>query len=207
MFQPTDKSAESLSSDSNGKSRFPIEELQEALEIDSVPVVEDFVDIEIDHDVTERHFDDHRFVARFFAGVTLAIGLITIAPTVYFVVNWFAIDSTLPIPRWTFLMVFLGLLHLVYAIYVLQVSDYSTLQMLALFQLALVCVYGFVVAAVLLDAQQGDVVRFLQLPYGLTRTAAIWCGAMFSITTLCCYLSGRESMMWKKRLEHRAVNR
>jgi len=168
------------------------------------PVIEEEILIEIDPAFPKQR-DDEAILARFFGSCVLCIGVLTIVPAVYFWILTNAqevvgdprvIDS---LSRWAYVLGFLGAMHVLYGLYVMQLVDYGALQMLSIFMLAVTCLYGFVAMSLWLDPGNGKVVRFLQLPEVLKSRAMIWCGIMFGISALGCYLFGRESMMWKRR--------
>lgn len=164
----------------------------------SAPSVEEEILIEIETD-SRKHGDDYRVLSKFIGMSVLVIGILSVVPTIYFVASWASSDEVTPIPRWTYLITFLAALHILYAVYIYMIADYSALGALAAFLLIVTCFYGFIVAAILLDDGSGRVVQFLQLPATLTSRAAIWSGFMFSISALCCFLFGRESIIWRKR--------
>jgi hypothetical protein len=127
------------------------------------------------------------------------IGLASIVPAVW---QWIMIsrsDDFQGIPRWVYLLGFSGGLHVCYALFVSQIGDYSALQSLAVFLLVATCVYGFVGIALWLGDNEQFAVRFIQISAVLKPRAAIWCGIMFSVSALGCFLFGREAVVWRRR--------
>ncbi len=167
-----------------------------------LPVVDTDIRIEIDRSARQqaRHQrDDDRFLIRFFAVCIFMIGLTTIVPSLYQWIEISQADAIQSIPRWVYVLGFAGSLHLLYSLLLYQVEDYSALQSLAVFLLVVTCAYGFVGVTLWLGDANGPVPRFLQLPSVLRPRAAIWCGIMFGISALGCYLLGREAIIFRRR--------
>lgn len=179
----------------------PTEEILKAIgdaKVAAAPLIDQEFSIEIDTDARDNR-DAYQFLSRFFGVCVAMIGLITVLPAIYSLVIWIQADENLALPRWIYLVGFIGALHLLYAIYTIQIADYSSLQALAVFLLVFTCLYGFVAAALLLEDGQGLVMDFLQLPTSMVTRAAIWSGIMFCVTAMSCYLFGREAILWRKR--------
>lgn len=162
------------------------------------PIIEEEILIEIDAPGRERKSDE-QILARFFGICVIMIGLITILPSIYYLVVLATADAGQAVPRWAYFIGFLGAVHLLYGIYIWQLLDYSAMQMLSAFMLIATCLYGFTGMALMLDEGDSAVATFLQLPEVLKQRAMIWCGIMFGITALACYLFGREAMSWHRR--------
>jgi hypothetical protein len=175
--------------------------LQEVVPPASSPVIEEEILIRIDTADRDRRSDD-LVVARFFGVCVLVIGVIPVFPAAYY---WLLLagENTGPVPKWIWTILFVAALHGLYGIYVLQLTDYSALQMLSVFLLAMTCMYGFAGMSLILGEGSGQVARFLQIPTVLQQQAVIWCGIMFGLTALVCYLSGREAMAWQRRHQMR----
>lgn len=178
-----------------------VEEIQRALE--SLTTGDSRIsdpDIRIDVDYHGRDSgDDDRFLMRFYGICILLIGLATIVPCVFQWAQMAQADRIEPVPRWVYLLGFAGLLHVLYAVFLIQVFDYSAVQSVAAFLLVVTCVYGFLVVSLLLGDANGNIPLFLQLPLALQTRAAIWCGLMSGISALGCYLLGREAIVYRRR--------
>ena len=169
----------------------------------NAPIIEEEILIEIDSS-HRSHREDDALLARFFGICVIMVGVLTVLPAIYF---WIISsgDQTLPsgetqfISRWAYIIGFLGMVHVLYGIYIMQLVDYSALQMLSAFLLLVTCIYGFAGMSLLLDDGNGVVATFLQLPVVLKSRAMIWCGIMFGVTAISCYLFGREAVFWRRR--------
>lgn len=166
---------------------------------DSVPTID--LDFRIEIDRTEdKRSDDDRFLLRFFGACVLMIGLTTVVPAVWHWINISQGDTFQVVPRWAWFLGFAGGLHCLYAFFVSQIEDYSALQSLAAFLLVVTCVYGFFGIALWLGDNNGVVSRFLQVSSVHETRAAAWCGVMFGVSALGCYLFGREAVIWRRRI-------
>jgi hypothetical protein len=173
--------------------------LRHDLAAKNAPVIDLDFRIEIDRTEDKRN-DDERFLLQFFGACVLMIGLTTVVPAVW---HWIVIsqsDTFQAVPRWAWLLGFAGGLHCLYAFYVSQIEDYSALQSLAAFLLVVTCVYGFLGIALWLGDNNGVIARFLQVAAVHETRAAAWCGVMFGVSALGCYLFGREAVIWRRRI-------
>ena len=166
--------------------------------VPEMPVILPEIRIELDKsDRTQR--DDDRFLIRFYAICVLMIGLVTIVPALYQWIQISQADGLGVVPRWAYLLGFVGGLHLLYAILLFQVDDYSAIQSLAVFLLVVTCMYGFLAVTLTLGGAAGSMARLLEVPSVLRPRASIWCGLMFGISALSCFLLGREAVILRRR--------
>ena len=136
----------------------------------------------------------------FFGFCVIAIGVVSLMPALYFGIVFADAESEMPIARWACVAAFVGGVHLLYGVYITQLVDYSAMQMLAVFiMLVVTCLYGFTGMSLMLDDGDGRIANLLQIPFALKRQAMIWCGIMFGVNALACYLFGREAMAWQRR--------
>lgn len=188
-----------MSSDRNKNRQDELQDVFRGIVQDaSIPVIEEEILIEIDPSFQNRR-DDGAVLSRFFGICVLMIGVVTVLPSIYYWIVSSSEGNWQFVARWAYIIGFLGAVHVLYGIYTMQLVDYSALQSLSVFLLIVTCVYGFTGMSLLLDEGNGVVARFLQLPEVLKTRAMIWCGIMFGITALGCYLFGREAMFWRRR--------
>ncbi|MGI9519029.1 MAG: hypothetical protein ACR2NP_18395 [Pirellulaceae bacterium] len=176
-------------------------ELQQALENvlpDTAPVIEEELQIRIDESSSRTRNDD-RYLARFFGICVAMIGLVTVLPAIYNWVTTASGDEFQSVARWAWLLGFFGALHLVYSLFAIQIADYGALDALAGFLLVVTCIYGFMGMSLMLDDGSGKVTSFLQVSLVMKTRATMWCGVMFAISALACYLFGREALIWRRR--------
>jgi len=96
------------------------------------------------------------------------------------------------------LQIFVAVLHIVYALFLLQVPDWATLRSIAIVMLAFAFVFGVFSMGLLTSGSNGMLAQFLQVPGSLGRQACIWCVTMLVLATLASYLAGRESAAWQR---------
>jgi hypothetical protein len=180
-------------SDSNSDINFDFSQLTEDRHIEGsdVPIVIGAGDRITIH-------DDRTLLVKFFAFCLALLGLVMALPAAW---HWWHLSGEFlvqPLPRWVFLLLFVGGLHVVYAFFLFQVVDWSALWSVAIVMVVLTAVYGFVAAGVWLDEGRGPIVRFLQVPNAFMRNATIWTLVMVCISGLSGYIFGREAIVWKQ---------
>lgn len=162
----------------------------------------EFEGIQIDDEGVAIRFDyEFRFLSQFFAMCIGVMGLVLIVPSLLAWSGW----AVLPVEplgsRWIFIMIFLGALHIVYAIFLFQVQDRSALWSVSLFLLLVGCVHGVFTAGTWLDGGSGPVSRFLQLPPSETAAVTLWCFLHLCFSALLSYLCGRQALRWYQRVQ------
>lgn len=163
------------------------------------PAIDTEIRIEVDAELTRPQRSDDRFIRWFFAIVVLIAGLAAVGVAVYYLTVWSTSGDMWVLPRWIYLLGLVGAIHVLYALFVLSVDDYSALFSLAVFLLVITCVYGFVGAAMAIDGGVGPVSRFLQVTVSFRPRATGWCGIMFGLSALVCYMVGREAFLWRRK--------
>ena len=163
--------------------------------IDSIAVAPSRTDTQ---HVADQQKKDHKTLARFYGFCIATLGLVSLVPAIIMLIKINQADMSATTPRWIYLLIFVGALHVVYAVYLIQIADWSALWSVSIMMLVATFFYGIFSTAILLDDGFGPVVRFLQLSVAQMRGAAIWCliGLCFSVLT--SYLCGRESLQWRR---------
>ena len=165
--------------------------------IDIDPTREKVASGELLSDRVLRSRQDRVWISRFVALLLFGLGIANFVPVI--MTDFFENDLVLQkIPRWMYLLPFLGLLHLVYSIFLFQIPDWSALRSASVFQLICAALFGFVSVALLLGAGNGEVATFLELPFDLLQRAMIWCLVMLLVELAGSYVSGTEAASWKK---------
>lgn len=108
------------------------------------------------------------------------------------------IDESLGISRWAYLLLLLGLVQVAYAIYVVQLPDWSTVWVIAVMSLIVASGYAMFLAVTLLASHQSSVLRALDLHRVAEGRAGGWCFIMLCTTCLTAYFAGRLSVRWRR---------
>ena len=162
----------------------------------------DFESIQIDEDDFEdRSEDECRFLSQFYAACIGVMGMVLIVPSLLAWGGWSALPVEPLGSRWIFIMIFLGALHIVYAVFLFQIQDRSALWPVSIFLLLVGCIHGIFTAGTWLDQGNGPVSRFLQLPPTETAAVTLWCFLHLCFSVLLSYLCGRHALRWKLRLQ------
>ena len=162
----------------------------------------DFDGIQLDDiGFEDRSDEDLRILSQFYAACIGFMGLVLIFPSLLAWSGW----SVLPVEplgsRWIFIMIFLGALHIVYAIFLFQIQERAALWAVSFFLLFVACLHGVFTAGTWLDQGYGPVSRFFQLPPTETAAVTLWCFLHLCFSALLSYLCGRHALRWKRKLQ------
>lgn len=141
---------------------------------------------------------DRVVLTRFLSVCLIVVGIVNVVPAIMFWVQFNDIDQVDPIPRWVYLQVFAALLHVVYAVFLAQLADWSALQAVSWSMLAIAMAFGLLSTGLITGDGNGFVAKFLGLQGAMVRRAGLWCVAMLCVATLASYLGGRESARWQR---------
>lgn len=144
---------------------------------------------------------DRKVLARVFAICLCLVALINMVPAIYHWYHWNLQSDSMPLPRWIYILVFVGALHVVYAFFLFQINDWSAMRAVSIAMLAIAFVFGVISTGLLMGGGDGNLSSFLGIPFMLIRQASIWCVAMLVLATLMSYWGGREATNWQ-RAEH-----
>ena len=111
--------------------------------------------------------------------------------------------------RWAVGILLLGILQLCYAIYLLQVPDWSSARVVSFVTLAVATVYALMAGMRMLAGTGNRVMESLELDGNLfsSRQESLWCLAMVLLTGTLSYLAGRVSIQWSRRAAARGTRR
>ena len=141
---------------------------------------------------------DRKMILKFFAVCLCVVGAVNLAPAIYYWVQWSQNVDSPALPRWIYLQAFVAAVHVIYAVYLIQIPDWSTLKTVSIAMLVVATLFGLVSTGLVTGGGQGTVARFLELPHVLSYRASIWCVAMLLLSTLMCYMGGREAVNWQR---------
>ncbi len=141
---------------------------------------------------------DRAMLSRFFAVCLCVVAAINLAPATYFWIQWSQTFESTALPRWIYLQAFIAAMHLIYAVFLVQIRDWSALKAVSIAMLAVAFVFGLVSTGLIAGSGQGIIAQFLELPHVLTSKASIWCVAMLCLSTLMCYMGGRVAVNWQR---------
>ena len=142
-------------------------------------------------------------------GIALVlVAFFGVVPALAHVVRLPAADAAPGLGRWIHLSLLLGGLQLAYAVYVLQLPDWSTVWTVALVSLLVAAGYAMLASIALLASDEHPVLQWLGLAHrSLGRRLAGWCVVMLSLTGLVAYAGGQLSLRWYRRERRLAAAR
>lgn len=141
---------------------------------------------------------ERMILGRIFAFCLCIVALINAFPAMYQWIAWLGHPEIQPLPRWTYLQIFLGAIYFVYAIFLAQIPDWSAMRSVSAFLLVSAFLFGTISTSLLLGGGSGVVSEFFGIPFSMNRRACIWCVAMLCLATLMSYWAGKESWHWQK---------
>jgi hypothetical protein len=141
---------------------------------------------------------DRRILLNFFAACLCVVAAVNLGPAIYYWIQWSQNVDSPALPRWIYLQAFVAAVHVMYAVFLVQIPDWSALKTVAIAMLVMATLFGSISTGLVAGGGQGAVAQFLELPQVLTSRASIWCVAMLLLSTLMCYLGGREALNWQR---------
>jgi hypothetical protein len=137
------------------------------------------------------------------AGALIAAALFSAAPALLEIGDYVQYRSSLGAPginRWALIAIFLALLQVAYGVFLLQLPDWTSLLVVALYLLAVAAAYALVLGVTLVSGPSGWLVGQggLQLADKLAGgKAALWCLCMTSVSMILAFFAGRQSVQWR----------
>ena len=145
-----------------------------------------------------KSLEDRIVLARFLAACLIVVAIVNVIPAGIVCYQWVAEESSTLLPRWVYLQFFAATLYVVYAIFLIQISDWSALRAVSWALLVIAMAFGLLSTGLIMGDESGIVPKFLELQTALVRRAGLWCVAMLCVATLFSYLGGRESSRWQR---------
>ena len=166
-------------------------------DIDKPEPVFEFVEIKIDDEPIYVTESDNPLMARFFAICVAMLGLAMIVPAALTSAQSFAGSEMTPMSRWQIVSLFLGGLHLAYAVYLFQIPDLAALWSVAVFLLAAACVQAVIAMGLWLDSGSGPIRRWLQIPNALASSSTLWSFLYLCFAAILCSMCGYHAYQWQ----------
>ena len=129
----------------------------------------------------------------------IVAALFSVLPSVWDAIVYANGTSASPVGRWGIVLAMLGVVQVAYAIYLIQLPDWTTVWMVTLFALASASLYAMALGLTIISGEEGWLVSFLQLSDKVGGgKAALWCLCMMSVMTLLAFFAGRISVRWRQ---------
>jgi len=140
----------------------------------------------------------HVATVRWLAAAILLTGLVGTVPAIIDIVEHTLSDSSVGLSRWACALLLVGLLQCAYAVYLVQLPDWSSVWVVTIFTLAIAASYAAMFGLTLLSSDQGHFVQLLDLADRLRGgKATAWCLIMLSLMSLTSYFSGHVAARWR----------
>jgi hypothetical protein len=146
-----------------------------------------------------EHGPDKRANVYWLAAATAIIAILGMVPGGLDIVDHFRFfDDSPGVARWALLILLVGCVQIAYAVYVVQLPDWSSVWVLALACLALAASYALILALILMSSNDNSILDWLHLDRAPRSKSARWCFMMLSLTSLLAYFAGRFSVRWHR---------
>jgi hypothetical protein len=132
------------------------------------------------------------------AALVFIVGIINAGPAIFHWYQSWSATTSVAVPRWTYLQFFVAALHGLYAVFIFQVSDWSSLRAVSVVMLVFAFGFGIVSTALLLEGGHGTISNFFSLSHLMVGKATLWSVSMLCLATLVAYVSGKEANDWKR---------
>jgi hypothetical protein len=140
---------------------------------------------------------DQRWTCYYLAIALALMGLFNMSPGVWDIFQQIKKDAAEDIYFWAYVLLLIGMIQLVYAVYLAQLPDWSSVWVVSLLTLLMAVAYAMLLGLVLLAKEESGVIATLQLADQLRNNhATLWCFMMLSVTSLYTYFSGRAGVRW-----------
>jgi len=110
-------------------------------------------------------------------------------------------SNPLTAPPWALAAVFLAVLQLAYAAWMINVPDRATARVQMIVCAILATIYGMLMTLTMITPVNHPLILGLG---EVRRAAPAWCGLMFVITGAATWYCGRTSTRWKRSLMPRS---
>ncbi|HUG71594.1 MAG TPA: hypothetical protein VMM76_27875 [Pirellulaceae bacterium] len=135
---------------------------------------------------------------RWLATAILITSLVGMIPAIVDVIEHMLSDTSDGVSRWACGLLLVGVLQCAYAVYLVQLPDWSSVWVVTFFTLVIAASYAAMCGLTLLSSDQGHFVQVLDLADRLRGgKATAWCLIMLSLMSLTSYFSGRVGVRWR----------
>ena len=141
--------------------------------------------------------DQHHLAVQNLVLALVTVALLSGLPVVLAVVGRQGAETT-HLERWAFGILLAGILQLVYALYLFQLPDWSSVWVVSLLTLCIATAYAGLMGIRLLASQGNRVIEFLELDGNRFSSGqeAGWCLIMVLLMGTLSYLAGRFGTNW-----------
>ena len=133
------------------------------------------------------------------AAAVIAAALFSLFPSVWDLIDFLQNPQGAAVGRWAIVIGMLAVVQIAYAIYLIQLPDWTTVWMVTLFALGCAALYAMALGLTVISGKDGSLVHFLQLSEQVAGgKAPLWCLCMMSVMTLLAFFAGRLSVRWRQ---------
>ncbi len=131
-------------------------------------------------------------------GAIVAVAVFSVGPACWEMWDYLQAPDV-PVDTWVLVVLALGLVQLAYAVYMVQLPDWTSAWVVSLMSLLLAGSYGVLLGIVVMSAQGSAIIQTLQLDHEIAnQKVALWSIAMISTTSLLSWYAGHCSNVWHR---------
>ena len=148
----------------------------------------------------------HRRLVSYLCATVIAIAMTSVLPIVFSLLRGQDSTAGFEFQRWAYVLVLVAVLQLAYAIYLIQIPDWSSVWVVSIATLLLATAYATLMGIRLLASDTNSVIRFFDLHDNAFTSGqeAGWCLIMLILTGVVSYLAGRFGARW--HLEQKTIS-
>jgi hypothetical protein len=139
-----------------------------------------------------------------FAMGLIALAIVQLVPAIWEIQVSLATEERIVIGRWVWPVFFIAALQIVYAVYLAQLPDWSSVWVVAIGMLAMTMLFAALQIVLLLSQPDNELIQLLDLQYAIQNgKAKPWCVLLLLTHGIFTYLAGHISVRWhRKYREH-----
>lgn len=137
-------------------------------------------------------------VVNYLAAAVIGLALLGVAPAIWEIVDHLGNEDSPGVAVWALGLLAIAGLQVAYAVFLMQIPDWSSVRVVALVLLAYAAGYALMLGVSAISSTGNGLVGFLQLAeYHDDGRAAGWCFIMLCSTSLLTFFAGRLAVRWK----------
>jgi hypothetical protein len=144
-----------------------------------------------------RHKPDRIRSVYLLAIALAALAVFGVVPGVMEWLDYMQSEGEQPLARWIWFTLTISTMQLAYAVYLIQLPDWSSVWSTAIAALVSAMLYAMLYAVTLLGDANSELLTWLEIHSTQTSRASGWCFVMLSITGIFAYFCGRAGAAWR----------
>lgn len=141
---------------------------------------------------------DRFFLAKLFAGGLFFVAGLNLIPVLTQLITWGDSTPVNELPNWFFWQLAICLLNGFYAIFLLQINDWSAMRSVSVLLLVHAFIYGVCCTGLLLGGNGGSLMMWLEISSARFKQATSGYAVLLCLATLMSYWAAKEASNWQR---------